>query len=96
MAVYLNGTWRPLEGLFDSSLEVVQTPEANLVEKIVTQYSTPTKKINITLKDNGDIGQLSSFKKMDVEKPDDIYMPLGFEYNYGTGQILGTYIQVKG
>lgn len=96
MAVYLNGTWRPLEGLFDSSLEVVQTPEANLVEKIVTQYSTPTKKINITLKDNGDIGQLSSFKRMDVEKPDDIYMPLGFEYNYGTGQILGTYIQVKG
>lgn len=95
MAVYSGGTWRPLEGFRDGSLNNVQTPEANLVEKIVTQYSTPTKKINITLKDNGQISHLASFKHMDVENPGDTYMPLGFEYNYGTGQISGTYIQIK-
>lgn len=68
-----------------------QKPEENLIERYVHQYSTPTKKISITLPDS--ITPLDKVKGIDVEDTEANYVQLGTEIDYRTDRQQITYIQ---
>ena len=68
-----------------------QKPEENLIEKYVHQYSTPTKKITLTLPIS--ITPLDKVKGIDVEDLNAYYVQLGTEIDYRTDRQEITYIE---
>lgn len=59
---------------------VYQKPEENIIEKYYSQYSTPTKKISLTVGNN--ISPLQKIYGADVDKPSTGYVVLGSEIDY--------------
>ena len=68
-----------------------QKPEENIIEKYVHQYSTPTKKITMTLPI--DISPLDKVKGIDVEDTSAYYVQLGTEIDYRTDRQTITYLE---
>ncbi|MBO7323331.1 MAG: hypothetical protein J6U51_07100 [Bacteroidales bacterium] len=61
-----------------------QSPEWNIVQKYVDQYSKQTKKISITLPVS--ITQFTRLENLDVDNPNDKYVILGSEIDYHNGE----------
>ena len=72
-----------------------QKPEQNIIEKYVHQYSTPTKKISITL--SSDITPFDKVYGIDVDDTYNQigYVQLGTEIDYRTDRQEITYIEKK-
>lgn len=64
----------------DALSSTPQLPEENIIERYYSQYSTPTKKIEMTVGNN--ISQLQKIYGCDVDNPTDGYVILGGEIDY--------------
>lgn len=83
-----------LQEVIEESLSAIpQKPEENIVEKYFSQYSTPTKKITLTLGNN--ISQLSKIYGCDVDNPNSGYVTLGTEIDYLYDTQTITFVQKK-
>ena len=81
-----------LSGVTEASLSNnAQLPEENIIEKYVHQYSTPTKKITLTLPDT--INPMNKLKGVDVDNPNVGYVQLGTEIDYVNGNQTITVIE---
>lgn len=82
--IYSGTTKKLIETVYESAISTIyQTPEQNIVQKYVDQYSTLTKKISIDLPIS--ITQLNRFLGVDVDSPGDPYVILGAEMDYAAG-----------
>lgn len=68
-----------------------QKPEENIIQKYVHQYSTPTKRISLTL--NTGIKPFQRLLGVDVENPTIPYVQLGSEIDYRKGRQTITTIE---
>ena len=66
-------------------------PEENIIMKYVHQYSSPTKRITMTLPI--DISPLDKVKGIDVEDLNAYYVQLGTEIDYRTDRQTITYLE---
>lgn len=84
--VYQTGTTKELLGLVTETAisETAQTPEMNIVQKYVDQYSTQTKKISMDVPLS--INQLNRIQGADVDSPADSYVILGTEISFADGK----------
>ena len=90
------GTTTLLSGIREKSKTQILTPEENVVEKYINQYSTPTKKITATLKINRDFNRyIQNYKGLDVEDPECWYHCIGEDIDYESGSVNITIIQDK-
>lgn len=83
--VYSGSTTKKLlEKVLENAISnVEQTPEMNIVQKYVEQYSNLTKKITMDLPLS--ITQFNRLTGADVSAPNDPYVILGTEINYANG-----------
>lgn len=94
---YLSGTTvSPLVGIQDKNALEGRAPEENIIQKYVDEYSTPTKKITLTI-DSQDTNStpFSKYKNVDVENPTQIFIELGREIDYQAGTANITFIELK-
>ena len=92
-----NSKLYPLSGFTCYGAVEAKEGENNIVERYVNQYSTPTKKITITVESNG-AGRRNPwtlYKGLDVENPDSIFVELGSEIDYQAGTKTITAIDLK-
>lgn len=85
-----------LEGVKEDGLnnnDTFQKPELNIIEKYYNQYSTPTKKIQLTIGNN--ISPLQKVFGVDVDNPTDGYVQLGTEIDYRYDKQTITLLQKK-
>ena len=68
-------------------------PEENIIDRYYTQYSTPTKKITLTIPNN--ISQIQKIYGADIDNPSDGYVALGTEIDYLYDKQTITLIQKK-
>lgn len=68
-------------------------PEENIIDRYYTQYSTPTKKITLTIPNN--ISQIQKIYGADIDNPNDGYVALGTEIDYLYDKQTITLIQKK-
>jgi hypothetical protein len=82
-----------LTGIKEESLgnTTPQKPEENIIQKYVHQYSTPTKKITLTL--DSDIKPFQKIRGADVDNPYAGYVQLGTEIDYRMGRQTMTIIE---
>ena len=82
-----------LTGIIEGSLGNTspQKPEENIIQKYVHQYSTPTKKITLTLTDT--IKPFQRLLGVDVDNPSHAYVQLGTEIDYRMGRQTITAVQ---
>lgn len=82
--VYSGSTKKLLETVHESAISnIAQTPEMNIVQKYVDQYSNLTKKITMDLPLS--ITQFNRLTGADVDAPNDPYVILGTEINFADG-----------
>ena len=83
--IYDSGTERKLlQTVYERAISTkYQSPELNIVQKYVDQYSTLTKRISMDLPLS--ITQLNRLTGVDVDGPSDPYVILGTEIDYSLG-----------
>lgn len=82
--IYSGSTKKLLETVHESAISnIAQTPEMNIVQKYVDQYSTLTKKITMDLPLS--ITQFNRLTGADVDAPNDPYVILGTEIDFASG-----------
>jgi len=79
------------ESAIPSTEPTALKPEENIIQKYVHQYSTPTKKITLTLDD--DIKPFQKLFGVDVEALNVGYVQLGAEIDYSMGRQTITAVQ---
>ena len=79
------------EAAIPSTEPTALKPEENIIQKYVHQYSTPTKKITLTLDD--DIKPFQKLFGVDVEALNVGYVQLGTEIDYSMGRQTITAVQ---
>lgn len=82
-----------LTGIKDEALgnATPQKPEENIIQRYVHQYSTPTKKITLTI--DSDINPFQKIVGADVDNPNTGYVQLGTEIDYRMGRQTMTIIE---
>ena len=81
-----------LSGITESAISnTAQKPEENIIEKHVHQYSSPSKKITMTL--NMEHTPLQKTYNVDVENPSKGYVQLGSEIDYKQDRQTITFIE---
>ena len=97
--LYARGnTIKALNKIKDNSATSAREPENNIIQKYVDEFSTPTKKINLTL-DLWESTLIAShwdkFFGVDVENTQQLFVEIGREVNYKDGTINITLMELK-
>lgn len=92
--IYTNGSNVFLSAITENAISgVAQKPEENIIEKYVNQYSTQTKKLNMTLGIENKPFQM--VVGADVDKPSNKFVELGTMIDYQYDRQTITYVEKK-
>lgn len=83
--IYSGSTKSLLQSVYEPAISTIyQTPEMNIVQKYVDQYSNLTKKITMDLPLT--LNQFNRLSNVDVDSPEDKYVMLGTEISFADGK----------
>lgn len=86
----------PMTGFTDNGATTAREGEYNIVQKYVDQYSTPTKKITMTVDSQDNRFKPWSYMRgFDPDNMPQLYVPLGEEIDFAAGTKTITAVQFK-